>query len=300
MDFRAGLRDEDGMAHALEDCGSSHGFFPEDYAFSLTTEFLHARDGFPTFDGWPRATTTVHEQVYVDWLKRAWMGGLRLIHLDVGNSAFSAQIFEEANFWLPGNHRPLYADDAGSIDRTLDAVHEFVEGEGRGWTEIAYGPSDARRIIGEGKFALVLGTEVDALGDFFTRCPHDDRLFSRLQERACHALPDDPIEARRVLRAMLEHLYARGVTHVVPIHLIENAFGYPAIYNRAFDINSAWANGKYFPIQNGWNDHVRFRLDDDNVDRQRHPHVGYRRFEATSTPTSMRAGCGADLPTIRA
>src|SRR2546426_1164817 len=31
----------------------------------------HAVGGYPHFDGWPKFTTTIHQQMYVDWVKRA-------------------------------------------------------------------------------------------------------------------------------------------------------------------------------------------------------------------------------------
>ena len=263
-DLNAGLRTADGMEHALGDCERHHGWLGPHDAFSLSPEFIHRRDGFPTFDGWPKATTTIHEQVYVDWLKRAWMGGLRIVQLDVGNSAFSAQIFSDASVGI--GHDVVTASDADAVERTLDAVREFVDGEGRGWTEIASTSEDARRIVGKGELALVLGVEVEALGDYFTRCPSDDRLFSQLQRRPCHELPTDTVAAAEAIDRLVEHLYARGVTHVIPIHMVENAFGYPASYGRAFDVNSEWANGKGFDLANGWDRNIRFRLDDDNVD----------------------------------
>ncbi len=138
-DLQAGLRAKDGMMHALEDCRHSHGALPViGGSASLSPEdFAHPRDGYPTFDGWPKATTMVHEQVYVDWLKRAWQGGLRIVQLDVGNTDFAAKVYATANFWLCHRHPFPHTDDADAIERTLDAVHEFVAGEGRGWTEVA-------------------------------------------------------------------------------------------------------------------------------------------------------------------
>lgn len=266
-DIAAGLRTENGMRHALEECEHHHGAAPGDQSLSVTAEFCHVREGFPTFDGWPKATTTMHEQVYVDWLRRAWQGGLRIVHVDAGNSAFAAQVFGEANFWLGGPKNPFKTCDVNAIERTLDAVDEFVAGEGDGWTEIARSSVDARRIVAEGKLAIVLGVEVDALGDYFTTCPQDNALFSRIQKRECRAFPSgDRDAARSAIHTTLEWLHERGIVHVIPIHVIENAFGTPATYGREFDINSQWANGKGYPLRNGWDDHIRYVLNDDNVD----------------------------------
>src|SRR5262249_39703396 len=140
---------------AIGTCESSHGSFG-DGAMSITPEFAHNRRGFPFFDGWPKPTTLVHQQMYVDWLKRAWQGGLRLIQVDVGNSQFTALSFDETNKWRGAPRNPLPADDASAIGRTLSAAWEFVnEKEGKEFAEIALTPADARDIIQRGHLAIV-------------------------------------------------------------------------------------------------------------------------------------------------
>ena len=47
----------------------------------------HKLDGYPTFTGWPKRSTLEHQQMYEAWIQRAWEGGLRVIHADIGNSA---------------------------------------------------------------------------------------------------------------------------------------------------------------------------------------------------------------------
>jgi microsomal dipeptidase-like Zn-dependent dipeptidase len=80
--------------------------------------------------------------------------------------------------------------------------------------EIAYSPSDARRIIGQAnKLAVVLGVEVDSLGNW---------------ERETDASDEQ-------VREYLHHLYQIGVRHIFPIHLANNAFGGIALYNDLFN-----------------------------------------------------------------
>ena len=59
----------------------------------VNPEFGHpAGGGWPDFVIWPRFTTLVHQQAYVDWLYRAYQGGLRLICcLAVNNELLAAQ-----------------------------------------------------------------------------------------------------------------------------------------------------------------------------------------------------------------
>ena len=39
-------------------------------------------------------------------------------------------------------------------------------GPGKGWLQIAYSAEEARQIIGENKLAVILGVEVDSLGNW--------------------------------------------------------------------------------------------------------------------------------------
>jgi hypothetical protein len=48
----------------------------------------HPTAGYPNFDGWPTWNTQLHQQMYVDWLYRAFLGGMKLMVMHaVGNEA---------------------------------------------------------------------------------------------------------------------------------------------------------------------------------------------------------------------
>ncbi len=65
----------DGMEHALRSCEPIHGGL-----LDVNPEFGHpAAGGWPEFIVWPRFTTLVHQQAYIDWIYRAYQGGLRLV-----------------------------------------------------------------------------------------------------------------------------------------------------------------------------------------------------------------------------
>ena len=237
------------MANALQDCGYEHGRALGQGVFSVTPELGHLRSGFPTFDGWPTSSTLIHQQAYVEWLRRAWSGGLRLIQVDVGNSAFSAASFAAINQWLSKKKNPFETDaddDTLAIGRTLAAAWQFVTHEGSGFAKIALTPAQAREIIRDGQLAIVLGVEVDAIPD--------------LSGPASTSPIDETIDK----------LYRAGVRHIIPVHLIENPYGYPSVYNRTFDINSQWANGqRSIPLMDGSSRGARFRVDDDDLDGNR-------------------------------
>ena len=63
------------MKHVLGSCAPFHGGL-----INVNPEFGHpAAGGWPEFIVWPRFTTIIHQQAYIDWLYRAYQGGLRLI-----------------------------------------------------------------------------------------------------------------------------------------------------------------------------------------------------------------------------
>jgi microsomal dipeptidase-like Zn-dependent dipeptidase len=235
------------MDEALPRCHDNHGSAPDGQGvLTVIMEGGHNQGGYPTFTGWPRYSSLSHQQAYVDWLKRAWRGGLRLVQVDVGNSQILAELFQLSMSWIPGfgkNWNP--ASDSWAIDAELKAMHDFVQlPDVRDWIEIAQGPADVRRIVGQGKMAFVLGLEVDDMGN----------LSSALRGRPA-------TEQRRLIRAYLDALHARGVRHLIPIHTMENGFGAPAVYEPLFDVENRIMNGHLFPIRDAFSSGIRTQLD---------------------------------------
>src|SRR6185295_17678673 len=46
----------------------------------------HGEEGYPSFSSWPNTNVWTHQQVYEDWLFRAYQGGLRLMVMLAVNS----------------------------------------------------------------------------------------------------------------------------------------------------------------------------------------------------------------------
>lgn len=187
----------------------------------------HGVMGGSGFEHWPRFTTTIHQQMYVDWIKRAHEGGLRLIVAFALNNQLLADEF--------GGRAPF--DDRTSVEIQIKAMKELVSRHS-GWMEIALSAADARRIAGEGKLCVVLGVEVDSLGNF-------------RREDGC---------SEEEVHDYLEHLHGIGVRHLFPIHLTNNAFGGAAIYMDLFAVLNRHVNGDYFQVEDAAADGVQFRL----------------------------------------
>ena len=194
----------------------------------------HPVGGYPNFDGWPRFTTIIHQQMYIDWLRRTYEGGLRLMVAHVVNNELLAHEFGSEQSKVSHN-------DKTAVEVQITAMKALVARHA-GWMEIAYSPADARRIIRQNKLAVILGVEVDSLGSWNREgdCTEDQ------------------------VRAYLHHLYHDlGVRHLFPIHLANNAFGGAAVYNDLFNVINCFLRGDYFEVEDGSESNVQFRLGDD-------------------------------------
>ncbi len=213
----------------------------------ISPDFWHYPGGYPEFDSWPRYYTLAHQQAYLDWVRRAYDGGLRLVCCSAVNNEVLAAGFGSLHGGEDG-------DDRSSVDRQLEAMKEMVRfidhqsgGPGRGWMEIAYSAEDARRIIEGDRLAVVLGMEVDSLGNWRTESE----------------LPPDPAAAQVEVRRELERLFESGVRQITPIHLTDNAFGGAAVYNRLFDALNKAVSGSHYIVEDASQTGVEYRLEDD-------------------------------------
>ena len=157
-----------GITRALGDDARDHG---ADGSLDVTGNLLrtglpfgtHDTHGWPTFAGWPVNDTNTHTQTYYGWLKRAWKAGLRVA---------VAQTVEDEPLCRIEPLKSHSCDETHTIKleiRELEALQDYVDaqsgGPGRGWFRLVYGPGEARRVIEQGKLAVVIGVESsDVLG----------------------------------------------------------------------------------------------------------------------------------------
>ena len=226
----------DGVRSVLTAC-------PWEHQPNLPPELCHGPGGLERFEGWPRYSTRAHQKAYVDWVKRAWKGGLRLVCCSAVNNELLPEIFG-SDGWP--------TDDKARVELQISAMKEMVGfidrqcgGHGRGWMEIAYSPQDARRIIEAGRLAVVLGVEVDSLGNW----------------RTPKALPHDAEKARLEIRRELKRLYDRGVRLITPIHNTDNAFGGTAVWSRFCETLNKHITGEGYKVASASG--VEYRLEDE-------------------------------------
>lgn len=202
------------ILQALASCRSMHGWRGLSVPGLWDGWGKHCR-GYPSFRDWPTHDGLSHQHMYVEWLRRAWAGGLRLMVTFAVNNELLA--------WLVRG--PGARDDASAIDAQVEATKAFASRHAD-FMEIAYSPKDARRIVRAGRLAVVLGVEVDSLVE-------------------CGSATLSPAATRR----WLAELQGRGVRHVFPIHLADNAVGGAAVYNPLFDVVTRWLRGRPFQVR---------------------------------------------------
>lgn len=206
------------LDQALPCCTHAHGIFSSG---SMLPKFLdHAHrgdDGYPTFNGWPNHDTQIHQQMYVDWIRRAHASGLRLMVATAVNNEQLGALFCGPN---------VDVTDGPCIDRQVQATKKMIA-DNATWMALALTPGEARTAIASGKLAVILGVEVDSVLGGKARQPGD--------------YDDAAAEAR------LTTLYRMGVRMITPIHLADSAIGGCAMFDDRFALSNHYLHDFYQP-----------------------------------------------------
>ncbi len=191
------------------------------------------------FRKWPVFTSISHQQMWHDWVRRAYDGGLRVVvALTVHNKLIAGATVDSI---------PPF-DDLAVTDRQIKELKEFVSRHSD-FLEIAYSPFDLRRIVHENKLAVIIGSETDDIGNFSG---------NPVVKESADAI------SRELVRKRLQALHDMGLRYLFPVHLVDNKFGGSAIYNPVFTIATKYAMGRPIevePVGNG----IQFRLGNMNA-----------------------------------
>jgi microsomal dipeptidase-like Zn-dependent dipeptidase len=227
------------MQDALGDCNGTHGGWGVDntcgdylraavinlaldggfrgkVGFDRNLHGDHEHAGYPNFPMWPHHSSLLHQQMWWEWLRRARDSGLRAIVALTVNSETLAEVL---------NGDAPY-DDKSVADVQIAETRRFVS-QHDDFMEIAYSAADLRKIAGAGKLAVILGMEVDKLGNFGKRGVRSDE---------------------QAVRAEIQRLYRAGIRYMFPIHLIDNAFGGSAVYEMLFNFANKHQNGYHYRV----------------------------------------------------
>jgi microsomal dipeptidase-like Zn-dependent dipeptidase len=178
--------------------------------------------GYPDFPDWPKWDDITHQHMWVEWLRRAYDGGLRvLVALAVNNKTLADMTRG------PGDTLP--DDDKSSADLQIGEIKQFAARH-PDFMVIAYSSADVQRIVASNKLAVVIGIEIDHIGNFQTATWLDGIPLA--------TLPSDAMVA-----AEIDRLYGEGVRYVFPIHVLDNAFGGTAVYIDLFNVSNLRESG---------------------------------------------------------
>ncbi|MGZ4245077.1 MAG: Coagulation factor 5/8 type domain-containing protein, partial [Solirubrobacteraceae bacterium] len=160
--------------------------------------------GWPTFVDWPSPTAVAEEGDYYTGIERAWKAGLRLMVTDlVDNEALCSLMTTSHN---PCNDMDAVKIQNGDVHALQDYIDAQSGGPGKGWFRIVTDPFQARRVINQGKLAVIEGIEVS-------------RIFG------CGEVNDVPQCDQSQIDAGLKEIHGLGVRTFFPIHEFDNAFG---------------------------------------------------------------------------
>ena len=205
--------------------------------------------GYPDFSGWPTWDDVTHQKMWVDWIKRAKDGGLRVLVALAVNNKTLADVVAGKSPITPGDGPD---DDRASADLQIDQTKQFVARH-NDFMEIAYSADDLRRIVLSNRLAVVLGVEIDDIGNM-DKYPRQDggpvpgpvpipKTIGSFPLRSVAPTPEGAA-------AEIDRLYAEGVRYIFPIHLLDNKFGGTAAYgNGVFDLSTYRETGRFWNLQ---------------------------------------------------
>jgi hypothetical protein len=152
-----------GIAKALTDCpdhelAGGRGALVEDFLSGHNPGTGHDTVGWPTFGYWPNPHSLTHQGVYYKWLERSWRSGQRMLTVLLVENGQLCEVYPLKKY---------SCDEMTSVRREALRTFElqrYVDaqagGPGRGWFRIVKDPFQARRVVNQGRLAVVLGIEV--------------------------------------------------------------------------------------------------------------------------------------------
>lgn len=244
---------------------------------------LHHTGGYPHFDGWPTWDTQVHQQMYDDWLYRAFLGGMKLIVMHaVGNEALCIGLNGAKAAEVAGVSAVIAGAVAagpfggGAAGLSAVAITNSVAASGAGPACDDMSVA-SRQIQGAKEMEAYLNSQCTQGADP-PRCPRQgmgwyhivtsaeetratinrgqmavvlgievDRLFDCARTTTGDRRAGGRLCQPADVDQGLDQLFASGVRHVFPVHLADTAFGGMALYPSAvsWNMNNHFLNGDW-------------------------------------------------------
>ena len=194
-----------------------------------------SRNGYPSFDSWPANNDITHQCMWVDWIRRTYLGGLRvMVALAVNNKTLADMVAG------PGDGPD---DDKTSADLQICELKMFVArhsissapvGDVSNFMEVAYSSADLERIVRANKLAVILGTEIDHIGNFGDITVPGYVPTNQLSDA--------------IIQNEIDRLYGEGVRYIFPIHMLDNAFGGASAYQDLMNYSNYRESGNWWNL----------------------------------------------------
>ncbi|MCA9528047.1 MAG: membrane dipeptidase, partial [Myxococcales bacterium] len=245
---RLDLSEEERTAIALGDSNSTHGGPGDDnpcgdalrdtlinvltMMLGATNEHAPGSGGYPSFRSWPTWDDFTHQHMWVDWVRRTHASGMRVLVALAHHNSTLARVAQGDD--------PL--DDRGSGDLQVEQIIAWAERAD--FMEVAYTPEQLRDIVSRDKLAIVVGVELDDMGNFNAGAPPGDA------------------EIRREIK----RLYDKGVRYIFPVHLTDNHFGGTALYQDIFSVANRAQLGRWLDLDCSTEVGHRYGLEGEEID----------------------------------
>ena len=182
-----------------------------------------SHEEYARFRHWPVFSTIAHQQMWYEWIKRSYDGGLRvMVALCVNNPLLGSASKGDG---------PI--DDYTVGNNQIRALTNFVARHDD-FMEIALDPFELRDILRRNKLAIIIGSELDDIGNF--------AMNKSVNEW-------DPTDADKdKVRAEINRLYGLGMRYIFPVHLMDNKFGGTPIVNPMLNMASKFLNGRALEV----------------------------------------------------
>lgn len=208
-----------GVPHALKDCADWHGpqgiRDPEALVLDMTPLTTHDTQGWPTFIDWPQFDSQLHQAMYYKWVERAWKAGMRVMVSEGTNIAALCEVGKLAVLRPDAdcNDMRLGIAQVKYLFQLQDYVDAQEGGPGKGWFRIVKSPQEARRVINDGKLAVVAGLEFANVFDCDVRFTPLNLLG---EIRGC---------TKESIDRQIDEVWDLGVREIFPYHDINSALG---------------------------------------------------------------------------
>ena len=180
----------------------------------------------PPFSSWPKWNDRTHQKMWIEWIRRAKDGGLSvMVALSHNNRLLGEAVAGSACGTAPIT---CVTDDMYSSDLQITEMKAFVNRHPE-LMEVALNAADVYRIVQSKRIAIVLGVEVDNIGNF-------------------NRLPPGALQSA-IIQGEIQRLYNQGVRYIFPVHLTDNVFGDTAIYDPIFNASNLRETGSLWRVE---------------------------------------------------